>query len=196
MIPDPTAGVRRALVIVLSTAAAALASTACGPAEPGPRTPMDVDTYVNVMSELADLERFPSPGGSQEVRSSRTDSVRRVILERHGVTADELLEFAEIVGSQPHRMVEIVDRMKVITDSLARARTGGRPLDPTPVDAADIDSAAGGDAAGGDAAGVDAAARDAAARDADGRDADDDTQRLPRRLQDLRELRDAEKRAP
>lgn len=125
MIPVTTPGARRTLVIAFSTAvAAAVATGACGSDEPEFRGPIDGDTYVAVMGELADLERFPPPGRDDVARIERADSARQAILERHGVTADELLEFAEAAGARPDLMVELTERIVALSDSLAHRRTG------------------------------------------------------------------------
>lgn len=124
MIPVPTTGARRTLVIAFSTAlAAALAVGACGPDEPEFRGPIDAETYVTVMGELADLDRFPPSGPGEAARAERADSARQVILERNGVTPDELLEFAEAAGAHPDLMVELSERIVALSDSLATQRT-------------------------------------------------------------------------
>jgi len=125
MIPVTTISARRPLVIAFSTAIAAAAATAaCGPDEPEFRGPIDADTYVAVMGELADLERFPLPGSDEATRSERADSARRAILERHGATAEQLLEFARAAGTRPDLMVELTARIVALSDSLAHRRTG------------------------------------------------------------------------
>lgn len=131
MIPVTTKRARRTLVIAVSTAvAAAVAASACGSDEPEIRGPIDEDTYVAVMGELADLERFPPSGPGDSARAERADSARLAILERHGVTADELLEFAETAGARPDLMVELSERIVALSDSLAQRRTAaGRAAD-------------------------------------------------------------------
>lgn len=131
MIPVTTTGARRTLVIAFSTAAAAVVATgACGSDEPEFRGPIDADTYVMVMGELADLERFPPAGAGEAARAERADSARQAILDRHEVTVDELLEFAEKAGARPDLMVELTDRIVALSDSLAHRRTGaGRAAD-------------------------------------------------------------------
>jgi hypothetical protein len=123
--PPTPARARTVLVIMLSSV---LAAAACDSGAADPAPPIDADTYAEVMAELTDLRRFPPPGKSGEERSERADSIRRAILERHGVTADELLAYAEIVGPDPDRMIEIAERIVTISDSLAAARTGGGRL--------------------------------------------------------------------
>lgn len=191
MISATTAGVRRTLVIALATAgAAALAAAACGPSEPELRGQIDMDTYVEVMSELADLERFPPPGSDEATRSARADSVRREILERHGVTPDGLLDFAETVGARPGLMVEIADRIVAASDSLARLRTGAGFV----ADSAAADTAKGAASVTTLDTGLEAA------RESDSVDVSEadsapavrrDTTALPRRLEELRRRRDA-----
>lgn len=131
MIPVRTTSARRTLVIAFSTAvAAAVATGACGSDEPEFRGPIDGDTYVAVMGELADLQRFPPAGPGEAARTERADSARQAILDRHGVTADELLEFAEAAGARPDLMVELSERIVALSDSLAHRRTGaGRSAD-------------------------------------------------------------------
>lgn len=141
MIPVTATGASRTLIIAFSTTLAVVATTACGSADSEFAAPVDVDTYVTAMAELSDLERFPPPGSDEAARAERADSARRDILERHGVTADELLAFAEAAGAQPHRMVEIMDRIVEVSDSLARRRTGaGRAADSAAAAAAGSDS--------------------------------------------------------
>ncbi|HSM08715.1 MAG TPA: hypothetical protein VLA33_06825 [Gemmatimonadota bacterium] len=141
MIPVPTTGARRTLVIAFSTAvAAAVATGACGSDEPDFSGPIDGDTYVAVMGELADLERFPPSGSTSAGRSALADSARQAILDRHGVTADELLDFAEAAGARPDLMVELTDRIVALSDSLARRRTGaGRAADSAAAAAREFD---------------------------------------------------------
>jgi len=193
----PAAGARRALVNLMSTVAiaslaggaAAVVAAACGPAEPEARVSVDADTYVAVMSELADLDRFPPPGSDEMTREARADSARVAILERNGVTVDDLLEFAETVGEDPHRMVELVERIVVITDSLANQRAGGL-LAPDPAATSGPDGAA--DVrADTTVPGFDAALDDPA--DDDPADVTADTLPMRERLRNLRELRDAER---
>ena len=105
---------------VASVFVGALAMAACEPAAPEPALPLDPDTYVAVMAELTDVRRFPPSGPDEATRNARADSARRQILDRHGVTADELLAFAELVGPDPDRMLELTERIVAVSDSLAR----------------------------------------------------------------------------
>lgn len=136
MIPGASSGAPKALVTMLWAAILA-APVACDPAGPEPRGPIDDDTYVAVMSELADIRRFPPGGRDQLSRDAAADSARREVLDRYGVTVDELLGFAEIVGEQPARMVEIAERISAVTDSLARLRARGEPTEAT-ADSAEV----------------------------------------------------------
>ncbi len=125
MIPGAKAGAPKALVTMLWAASLA-ATTACDPAGPEPRGPIDDDTYVTVMSELADIRRFPPDGRDQVSRDAAADSARRAVLDRYDVTVDDLLSFAEIMGEHPARMVEIAERISGVTDSLAKLRARGK----------------------------------------------------------------------
>lgn len=160
-------GVRRTLVITASTALLAAASLGCESAPPEPEGPISADAYVAVMAELADLKRFPPPGRDFVTRTARTDSIRQAILDRHGVTADDLLTYAERLGSHPDRMLELTDRIIAVSDSLA-----GEPKDWKISDPGAADAAAGGDSvAAGDGAvsGRDSIAAPPALRDTTGR---------------------------
>lgn len=142
MIPGVSSGAPKALVTMLWAAILA-APAACDPAGPEPRGPIDDDTYVMVMSELADIRRFPPGGRDQLSRNAAADSARREVLDRYGVTVDELLGFAEIVGEHPARMVELAERISAVTDSLAELRARGERTEAAadsteaPTDAAD-----------------------------------------------------------
>jgi len=150
MKPVSISGVRGTLVIMASTALVCAATLGCESAPPEPQGPISADAYVAVMAELADLKRFPPPGPDFVTRTARADSVRQAILDRHGVTAENLLTYAEQLGSHPDRMLELTDRIIAISDSLA-----GEPKDWKTSEPGAAGAAAGGDSvAGGD--GVDA----------------------------------------
>lgn len=85
---------------------------------------MSVAAYVAVVSELADVSRFP-PDGSAEVRDALADSVRQQILDRYGVTAEQLLDFAREAGRSPDVMESIMEEVSAVTDSLAAQRAAG-----------------------------------------------------------------------
>ena len=142
MIPDATTAAGKTVNTILWAAILA-APVACDPAGSEARGPIADDTYVLVMSELADLRRFPPGGRDQASRDSAADSVRRAVLDRYGVTVDELLSFAEIVGEQPARMVDISERISAVTDSLAELRRqDGRTGAADTTDVADTTDAA------------------------------------------------------
>lgn len=180
MIPVTAPGARTALAPLLFLGAAALAAGACGSGGPTEQGPVDRDTYATVMGELADLQRFPPPGPDSVTREARADSLRREILDRHGVTADELLTYAEMAGEQPGLMLEISNRIVAVSDSLARERSGRR--DPAP-DSDTVDA----DSVPGDAAPRPRAVTDTAAR---GAVSDSATPRRALPLSSLRELRE------
>jgi hypothetical protein len=117
MIPDSRIrhGAASAAVLLLLVAA-------CEAAAPEVTTGMGETVYADVVSDLADLQRFPPPGADSTARRARADSVRQSILDQYGVTAEELLGFAERVGLDPKRMESISVRIVARTDSLARAR--------------------------------------------------------------------------
>ncbi len=81
-------------------------------------TPIPEDAYVAVMAELADLRRRPPHARGQIERDRLADSVRTEVLIRHGVTAAELIEFADVIGSDPSRMQSLTERIETFADSL------------------------------------------------------------------------------
>lgn len=122
--------------------ALALLISGCDAAAPEETGGLAASTYVNVVSDLADLQRFPPPGADSTARRTRADSVRQVILDRYGVTAAELIEFAERVGLQPDRMESISERIVARTDSLAHVRAdASMGPDSVSLDAVGADSA-------------------------------------------------------
>ena len=80
--------------------------------------PIPEDSYVAVMAELARVRRRPPPARGQLERDRLADSVRTEVLERHGVTAAELVDFAAAVGSDPGRMQDLAERIESFADSL------------------------------------------------------------------------------
>lgn len=180
MIPVTTrAGKALACLLLLGTAAVGFG--ACDSDGPTAQGPVAFDTYATVMGELADLQRFPPSGPDERTRAARADSIRQAILDRHGVTADEMLAYAETIGQQPRLMLEVSDRIATITDSLARLRANGE--NPRGYEAID-DGGVAGEAAGGE----DGLAPD---REAPARTlTDSPTVQTPRPLSTLRELRE------
>ena len=81
-------------------------------------TPIPEDSYVAVMGELANLRRRPPHARGQIERDRLADSVRTEILIRRDVTAAELVEFADVVGSEPGRMQSLTERIESFADSL------------------------------------------------------------------------------
>lgn len=80
--------------------------------------PMSEDSYVAVMAELARVRRRPPHARGQVERDRLADSVRTDVLLRHGVTAAELIEFADVVGSDPSRMQSLTERIETFADSI------------------------------------------------------------------------------
>ena len=80
--------------------------------------PIPEDSYVAVMAELARVRRRPPHARGQIERDRLADSVRAEVLERHGVTAVEMVEFADGAGSDPGRMQDIAERIEALADSL------------------------------------------------------------------------------
>ena len=80
--------------------------------------PIPEDSYVAVMAELARVRRRPPHARGQIERDRLADSVRAEVLERHGVTAVEMVEFADAAGSDPGRMQDIAERIEALADSL------------------------------------------------------------------------------
>ena len=80
--------------------------------------PIPENAYVAVMAELARVRRRPPHARGQIERDRLADSVRTEVLERHSVTAVELVEFADVVGSDPGSMQEIAERIEALADSI------------------------------------------------------------------------------
>jgi hypothetical protein len=81
-------------------------------------TPISDDSYVAVMAELARVRRRPPNARGQIERDRLADSVRTEVLLRHGVTAAELIEFADVAGSDPARMQSLTERIETFADSI------------------------------------------------------------------------------
>jgi hypothetical protein len=81
-------------------------------------TPISEDSYVAVMAELARVRRRPPHARGQIERDRLADSVRTEVLLRHGVTAAELIEFADVAGSDPARMQSLTERIETFADSI------------------------------------------------------------------------------
>lgn len=83
---------------------------------------LDPAVFVSVMANLSQVYQFPPPGSLAEDRDARADSLRSQILRDHGVTAEQLIEFAERVGRDPTRMEELAERIAAVNDSLTAER--------------------------------------------------------------------------
>lgn len=94
-------------------------------------TPISEDSYVAVMAELARVRRRPPHARGQVERDRLADSVRTEVLLRHGVTAAELIEFADVAGSDPARMQSLTERIETFADSIEiyRARADSSRAD-------------------------------------------------------------------
>ena len=62
------------------------------------------EVYVQVMAELMILDSAPPTGATVEEEEARADSMRAGILAANNVTARELLDFVEVVGSEASHM--------------------------------------------------------------------------------------------
>lgn len=89
---------------------------------------LDPDVYVEAMARLsfADIQLF---------EEARLDSARRVILDELGVTAADLVAFAERNGEDVGLMQELWGRIRERVDSL-EARATGIPTSPVRGDSA------------------------------------------------------------
>jgi hypothetical protein len=92
----------------------------CGDSEGGEELPLPIteESYVAAMADLARVRRHPPRGRGQYERERLADSVRTDALLRHGVTAEELIAFADVVGSDPGRMQSLTERIESFADSL------------------------------------------------------------------------------
>lgn len=82
---------------------------------------------MEVMSRLAAVRTATDPDQVvPPMPVERADSLRRAVLDRHGVTRDGLEGFARAVGDEPARMKALWKRIAAARDSLWRA--GWPPL--------------------------------------------------------------------
>jgi hypothetical protein len=91
---------------------------------------MEPAVFVSVMAHLSQVYQFPPPGTPAEDRDARADSLRSQILRDHGVTAEQLIEFAELVGRDPTRMEGLAEQIAAMNDSLTAARDPAEPATP------------------------------------------------------------------
>ncbi|MGB5675542.1 MAG: hypothetical protein WBO43_13435 [Gemmatimonadota bacterium] len=83
----------------------AVFAACCAPAdEEATPAGMRDEVYVQVMAELMILDANLPAGETVEEQEARADSMRAEILAAQGVTARELLNFVEVVGSEASRM--------------------------------------------------------------------------------------------
>lgn len=76
------------------------------------------DVYVQVMTELLLLDALlPDDRMLPEREAGLADSLRAEILAAHMVTAEEILDFADAIGSEAGRMEELWERITHIYDS-------------------------------------------------------------------------------
>jgi hypothetical protein len=84
--------------------------------------PIEPEVFVSVMANLSQVYQFPPDGSGAEDREARADSLRQSILRQHGISAEQLLAFADQVGRDPSRMEELAEQIAVINDSLTAQR--------------------------------------------------------------------------
>ena len=75
------------------------------------------DVYVQVMTELMLLDATPPTGATVAEQEAKADSIRSEILAAQGVTARELLDFAEALGSEAAHMESLWERITQKYDS-------------------------------------------------------------------------------
>jgi hypothetical protein len=93
--------------------------------EPAAELPIPQDTYVDVMVELTRLKRLPPPARGEPERQRLSDSIRAEILTRHGVTAAEIVAFADIAGRDPTLMMGLSQAIAERADSIQAALARG-----------------------------------------------------------------------
>jgi hypothetical protein len=108
--------------------------TACGEPSTGDPLPTSIPrgTYVEVMAELARLRRRPPPARGAPERSRLADSARAEILARHGVTAEQILEFADAAGRDPTLMMELSQSVAALSDSMDAELSPGNSESASP----------------------------------------------------------------
>ena len=98
-------------------------ATGCGSGQdletPGP---VSDEAYIEVMTELMLLDASPPAGSTAEERDAKADSARREILAVHGVTAREILDFAEASGGEAGQMETLWEQITHRYDSARIAR--------------------------------------------------------------------------
>ena len=90
---------------VLASLTFAVLLACCAPADEEATSPgIRDEVYVQVMAELMILDAGAPVGETPEEQEARADSMRAEILAAQGVTAQELLDFVEVVGGDASRM--------------------------------------------------------------------------------------------
>lgn len=98
---------------------------------------MSDSVYVEVMARLVLLEPDMTSEADVRLGGLPRDSARRRVLERYGVDAEQLVEFAEERGRTPAAMAAIWQRIQQLSDSLESdgwrpPGTGGAAPPPGP----------------------------------------------------------------
>lgn len=111
--------------------AAALLLPGCSGEERTASPPASDSVYVEVMARLVLLDSAMTRPADVSLRGLDRDSARQEVLERFGVDARELLEYAEERGRSPAAMAEIWGRIQELADSLEASgwRPGGGGAD-------------------------------------------------------------------
>lgn len=137
----------------LPIVAGLLLAAGCG-GERVPRTALPDSVYMEVMARMVLLDSAMTSPAEVSLGALSRDSARSLVLERHGVTREQLLEFARTLGEHPRAMAELWQRIQQRADSLAARRWN-------PVDGRTTTAGAG-DSSAADTAG-DAAREDSSA---------------------------------
>jgi hypothetical protein len=97
---------------------------ACQPDAEIPKDPSLIrdSTYIEVMADLMLLEAAPPAVDSAQDREVALDSLRREILSGHGVTPEQVLDFARVTGSEAGRMEALWQSITQRYDSVRVAR--------------------------------------------------------------------------
>lgn len=111
----------RLLITALATAALPPISGCTGTQEQG-SDPIAPEVFVSAMAHLSQVHQFPPGGSASAGVEARADSLREEILREHGITAEQLIAFAEHVGREPSRMEELAELIASLNDSLTAER--------------------------------------------------------------------------
>ncbi len=94
-------GARQAMVWLAGT----LLLASCGTESVDPyEGPVTDEAYIQIMTELMLLDARPLRGGTPAERVARTDSAKLAIVSSHGLTGDQVLEFARVRGAEASYM--------------------------------------------------------------------------------------------